>query len=440
MRGSDPIRSVAVKGRHTSRDDGRRWAPNAKQAALGVAPIAALLLAVGAGGAGLLAGRADLAAAGAVAGAVGVVAEQASSRSSRRRLREDRSQLRAQIRDLDAALARLNRELAGQPSVLRPDLPPAHTTGPLPLVSASDRAAGPVTPRSLPILTANRRGLQSCAPEMPGLLVPAVSAFGAPVFALPGQRPPATPITGLHLPPVENPSLPKLAPGPAAPVLRGSGVPQLDAGPRQAVPAHRVLGPADASEAGEFGEAGGDGLRDDLALIGAALSAERGAPPSRPAAATPADQVASGGQPARGAVVVDLRAVPATAPSTAAMGSASPLEVDDLVYAAIAEAGADDFTLSLEKPSRHTASLFEPVARSGPSGRLDPHAGDVPSGPLWVDDTEMRRLAGTARTASRAMRPTLPPSPYFTPGAFATEPFATEPFATEPGPARRHSA
>lgn len=364
-----------MKGRHTSETEGRRWAPNARQAALSVAPVAALLIAVGAGGTGLLTGRADLAAAAAAVGCAGVLIEQVSSRSNRRRLRQDRAAMKARIRELDALVAELTRELAGLPSVLRPEPPPAPTTGPLPLVAASDRAATPATPRSLPILTANRRGLQSCAPELPGLPVPSMSAFGAVV---PGQRPPATPITGLHLPPVEDPSLPKLTPGPGAPVVR-----QLDPGPR-----HEL----------------------DLALIGAALHAERADESAR---AEPADR----------RLVVDLRSIPATAPVTATMSGTSSVEVDSLVFAAIAEAGADDFTITLEQPARRAVSLFEPAVRSSASGPGRPRADAVrtSSWPVTADDAELRRLAGTARTASRAMRPSPPPSPFFTPGAFEAQ-------------------
>lgn len=398
-----------MKGRHTSENDGRRWAPNARHAALSVAPIAALLIAVGAGGAGLLTGRADLAAAGAAVGGAGVVIEQVSSRSNRRRLRQDRGAMKARIRELDALVAELTRELAGLPSVLRPEPPPPPATGPLPLVSASDRAAGPATPRSLPILTANRRGLQSCAPELPGLPVPALSAFGVsgsaapgtvaalagsvggPVGVVPGQRPPATPITGLNLPPVEDPSLPKLTPGPAAPVVR-----QLDPGPRQPLTGRRGRH-SSWSGTGEPREGG----VHDLALIGAALHAERAEPRER-------------------GLVVDIRSVPASAPVTATMSGASPAEVDGLVFAAIAQARADDFTIALEQPARRAVSLFEQVVRSG-SGRARADAVRAPSGPVAVDDDELRRLAGTARTASRAMRPSPPPSPFFTPGAFEAE-------------------
>ena len=387
---------------------------------------------MGAGAAGLVTGRADLAAVGAAAGAVGVVIEQTSSRSSRRRLRQDRSQLRGQIRDLDALVVRLNRELAGQPSVLRPEPPPSPTTGPLPVVSASHRAASPATPRSLPILTANRRGLQSCAPGLPGLPVPAASVFGPGLAALPGQRPPATPITGLHMPPVEDPSLPKLEPGPAAAVLHGGGVPRLEPGPREDLTTRRAGRPGRGAHRadGEPGATGTDDVHDDLALIGAALHAEHAAGAPRPGAIASGGSAPSAQPSARSATVVDLRSVPASAPSTATMGRGGAGGVDQLVYAAIAEAGADDFTLTLERPARRAASLFEPVHRQGPTSAHPPAAEWAPAGTARVDDSEMERLAAAARTASRAMRHRLPPSPYFTPGAFDAE----------SEPARRDSA
>lgn len=326
----------------------------------------------------------------------------------------------------------MNRELAGQPSVLRPEPPPSPTTGPLPVVSASHRAASPATPRSLPILTANRRGLQSCAPGLPGLSVPAASAFGPGMAALPGQRPPATPITGLHLPPVEDPSLPKLEPGPAAPVLHGGGVQSLQPGPREALTTRRggrIERGAHRAD-GEPGARDADDVHDDLALIGAALYAEHVARSPRPGAVASGGSAPDAQRSAGSATVVDLRSVPASAPRTATMGRGGAGGVDELVYAAIAEAGADDFTLTLEQPARRATSLFEPVHRESPTSAHPPAAEWAPSGPVRVDDAEMQRLATAARTASRAMRPSLPPSPYFTPGAFDAD----------SEPARRDSA
>ena len=406
-----------------------------------MAPVAAVLLAVGAGGIGLMTGRADLAAAGAASGAAGVLLEQAASRSTRRRLRQDRTQLRGQIRDLDARLGRLNRELAGAPSVLRPLPPPAPTTGPSPVVEAADRATGPATPRSLPILTANRRGLQSCAPELPGLPVPAISgplvrhpdlapvaALGPTLAGVPGQRPPATPISGLHLPPVEDPDLPKLQPGPAAPMLHTAGMPRLRPGPSEVFAEHSVS----ASEVGD------DPL--ELAMIGAALLAEREAGPATRSAARPRHRVAAGrgeaggeafvagsGQ-AVGAVaaassrpgVLDLRTVPSTRPATAVLSRRGAAAVDDLVFTAIEESTRSELELALE-PGRRPASLFEPVATPR-HGRHVPDPGDdAGGGRVAVDEVEMRRLAEAARYAARAMRSSPPPSPFFTPGAFDDE-------------------
>lgn len=383
---------VAVKGRHTSGDDRQHWAPNAKQAALAIAPMAALIIAVGAGGAGLLTRRADVATAGAAAGMAGVVLEQSKTRAARRRIRRDRTELRGQIRDLEATVAQLRRELDTAPSVLRPTPPPLPTTGPLPIVDAFDRASSPATPRSLPILTANRRGLQSCAPGLPGMPVPAVSATGVSPLGwpiLPSQRPPATPITGLHMPPLEDPSLPKLTPGPAAPVLATAGVPKLTPGPSQQVAEH----PDGARVAGHGRHAGlgrhavtppsAEPLHD-LALIGAALAGDLA---NRPETS-----------------VVDLRAVPARRPMTATMPAA---QVEAMVYASIADAAADDFVVTLEGSGGRSASLFEPVNRPAHDAR--------------AEQEDIRQVAAGARAASRAMRPRVPPSPFFTPGAFVGE-------------------
>ncbi len=365
-----------MKGRHSSSETDRRWAPNARLAALGVAPIAAAVLAVGAGGTGLALGRADLAAAGAVTGAGGVLLEQIASRRTRRRLRRDRSDLRRRILELESAVSALKRERDASPAMLFPQPPPAPITGPLPIVSAEHRAAGPITPRSLPILTANRRGLQSSAPAEAA----AVLASGL----LPGQRPPATPITGLSLPPVEDPGLPKLEPGPAAPMLHTGSVPRLDPGPSQSVDrGHR------------------DGSRDsgDFALIGAALIVERATRRPEPAAA-----------------VLDLRTAAADTPRTTTMSRTSPVRVDDMVLASMTESDRGEFEVFLEQPARRAASLFEP------SGR---HVAERATGePFHVDEVQMRRLADAARHASRQMRSSgrhLPASPYFTPGAFDGE-------------------
>lgn len=398
-----------MKGRHTSGDDGQRWAPNAKQAALSIAPMTALVIALGAGGAGLALHRADLAAAGAASGAFGVALEQANSRAGRRRLRTDRAQLRARIRELELAVAEAHRERDAAPSVLRPTPPPSPTTGPLPIVDAFDRAASPATPRSLPILTSNRRGLQSCAPGLPGTPVPARSAAGLGplnLFGLPAQRPPATPITGLEMSMTRDPSLPVLPPGPGAPVLATAGVPVLEPGPTESVEAHSgsragvgrhaghgrhaVMRPEDEQRRVTAGRAESQPSFDalaDLALIGAAL----------------ADDLAA-------AAVVDLRTVPERHPATATM---APDQVEALVYASISSAAAqDDFVLTLERPEPRPASLFEPASR----GHHD--AGERS---VVVDQAAMRQLAEGARAASRAMRPGVPPSPFFTPGAFVPD-------------------
>ncbi|MBL8929541.1 MAG: hypothetical protein JNL54_05420 [Kineosporiaceae bacterium] len=384
-----------MKGRHTSGDDGQRWAPNARQAALAIAPMAALVIAVGGAGAGLLLHRADVAAAAAGAGAMGVALEQMGARGSRRRLRQDRAEMRARIRELESAITALRRELDAAPSVLRPVPPPTPITGPLPLVDAFDRPAAPATPRSLPILTSNRRGLQSCAPGAPGALVPALSADGAgpmTAFGLPAQRPPATPITGLELAMHHDPSLPTLSPGPAAPVLATSGVPVLEPGPSEPLDA---LGAAPAGSGRHAGLGRHATTRPVLEPVAVASLHDGHAP-------VPHDVPVP-----HEAAVVDLRTLPQRRPATAVL---SPVEVEDLVYASISAPEQEDVVLHLERPQRRPASLFEPV-----------HQHLVPERPVTVDQDALRELAAGARAASRAMRPGLPPSPFFTPGAFIEE-------------------
>ncbi|MFZ0158113.1 MAG: hypothetical protein WAL50_03700, partial [Kineosporiaceae bacterium] len=127
----------------------------------------------------------------------------------------------------------------------------------------------------------------------------------------------------------------------------------------------------------------------DLALIGAALAGDLAAA-----------EVAGPGD------VVDLRAIPVRHPMTASMPAA---EVEAMVYASIADADAadDDFVLTMEGPAGRPSSLFEPVRRPHHDSRAEPE--------------DIRRVAAGARAASRAMRPRVPASPFFTPGAFVGE-------------------
>jgi hypothetical protein len=92
-------------------------------------------------------------------------------------------------------------------------------------------------------------------------------------------------------------------------------------------------------------------------------------------------------------------------------------QVEAMVYASIADAAADDFVVTMEGPAGRSASLFEPVRRPHHDPRAQPE--------------DIRRVAAGARAASRAMRPRVPASPFFTPGAFIGE--------SRPDPAR-HSA
>jgi hypothetical protein len=121
---------------------------------------------------------------------------------------------------------------------------------------------------------------------------------------------------------------------------------------------------------------------------------------SRPPAtstSTPSTGVSSSGAPI--GVVVDLRSVPEVSPATAVAPAA---EVEAMVFASIAGAAEDDFVVTLEGEPRRPANLFEPSGgAAAPGGH---HAA-------------IRDLAVGARAASRAMRPGVPPSPFFTPGA-----------------------
>jgi len=321
---------------------------------------------------------------------LGLVTERVQSRTARRALRQDRARMRGQLHHLQVEVAQLRRELATQPSVLIPQPPPSPVTGPLQIVvDAFDRAASPPTPRSLPILTSNRRGLQSCAPGLAGPSVPAISVPGAswplptsiepavaghqPVGQLPSQRPPATPITGLYLPPVTDPSLPQLEPGPAVPVL-SSSVPQLAPGPREP-----VTGPIQLPVELPRREPSGHDLF------------------------TPATRSREGW-----ADVIDVRTIPAREPATASGLSAE--SIDALVYSSLAQAEVDGLTLTMEGPWRVAGSLFEPVV---------PSENSQAPGSVLAD--RVGQATAAARQASRSSGAALPPSPFFTPGAFERE-------------------
>ncbi len=317
------------------------------RAALACAPVASLLVTAGASASGLALHRADLAAAGAGVAVLGLVGERMQSRAARRHLRRDRARMRSQLHLVQAEVTELRRQLVHQPAVLLPQPPPPPATGPLQIVvDAFDRASSPPTPRSLPILTSNRRGLQSCAPGLAGPSVPAVSW----PIQLPAQRLPATPITGLHLPPVADPSLPELEPGPAVPVLSVGVVAQLAPGPREP-----VTGPLDLP-------------------------------------------------------VTDIRTVPARRTAVAAGLSAE--SIDALVYSSLARAELDGLTLTLEGPPRVPGSLFEPAVPAGSMRLVDAEAdriGPAAAGPAPAGQT------------ARGGAQHLPPSPFFTPGAFERE-------------------
>jgi hypothetical protein len=367
------------------------------QAALACAPVASLLVTAGASASGLALHRADLAAAGAGVAALGLVGERMQSRAARRHLRQDRARMRGQLHEVQNEIARLRRELATQPAVLLPQPPPTSPgTGPRPVVvDAFDRASSPPTPRSLPILTANRRGLQSCAPGLVGPSVPAISwplqvpppqvqmpqqpmpqvPAAQPVAQLPVQRPPATPITGLHLPPVADPSLPELEPGPAVPVLSAGVVPQLPPGPCEP-----VTGPVELPRP----------PHQDHSLF------------------TPAGSGRSGDRRADVIDVIDVRTVPARESASSAGLSAE--SIDALVYSSLVHAERDGLTLTLEGPPRVPGSLFEPVV---PVRSAHP-----------ADTSRAGRIAqGTAAAVQtfRGGAAELPPSPFFTPGAFERE-------------------
>ena len=322
-----------VPGRHdshTRRQDG--WAPTAANAVAAAAPATSLFAALGLAGGGYLAGREDVAACGALVGAFGLVAERFASRGLRRRLRRERMRHRDDLRGVSRDLADLQRQFAALRSELdaarSARVEPADLHPPIGVEAGAVRrlAVPEPVPVQVPVqvpvavpVAGQALHLAEDAPlDEPRDDEPA-AAEPVPVSAAPVSAAPVAAL-GLLIPgqvrsPIATGGIPLLAPGPSEPVR------VIDL---------RATGPATAPIAVPM-------ARPVTAPVTAPLTA----PLTRPLTA------------------------PLTRPTTL-----PPAAVDALVYAALAEAEADELTRVLADPGRrgrHAGNLLAGDAH---------HAGD----------------------------------------------------------------
>jgi hypothetical protein len=287
-----------VPGRHDVQPSGRRrWAPTAFDAVVAATPATSLFAALGLASGGYLVGREGVAACGAVVGAFGLVVERFATRGVRVRLRRERLRHRNDLQGVSDQLRQLQRELNG----LRDDL----------------------------------NGVRSERDAVTDQLQAAVSELSASRTA------------ALGVSPVNAPTTPVAPAGPVAPVAPVTpGVPFVpDA-------------PAATSLRAAFGALVPGQVRSPIATGGIPVL-EPG--PSEPVPA-----------------VIDLRtprSIPlrsAPEPITEPMHTLSPETVDALVYAALAEADADELTRTLEVPGMREAGRHAGPLHTGDAH----HAGD----------------------------------------------------------------
>ena len=352
-----------------------------------------MLAAVGAGAAGYLTRNPDLGAIGALAGAAGAVAESARTRTSRVKARDERAVLREEVRILAAAVEKLSNEVNARPAMLRPEPLPAFAPAgaSMQVVSTFSRPAEPATPRSLPILTANHRGLQSSRFEAAAPVPPTVPAPTAPAPLVLTSAPVATAAIARLV--AETPRL-QAADVDDVPTTQ---IPRLATAPAHWTPAEPL--PSIAMPAAT------------TAVPRLILGGDRSALPMPRPPATPIT----------GLLLPSFRHGSAT--------SVSEMRVVDLRSSSRVPAGSliesRTTTAPLTRRSRTTVaatevvepiSLFEPVRHHEPTSLFEPRPrngrpGAVPTAP----DPQ---AADGARHAWRGMRPGVPPSPFFTPGAF----------------------
>jgi hypothetical protein len=353
-----------VSGRHGSWQV-RRWAPTALSAVVALIPAGALLAAVAAAGSGYLLHRVDMAAAGAGTAALGLAVERLQSRSTRRRARRERWEhrqeehahldeiagLRLELADAHHTLAVLRSrivtlqeraavggrpalgELAARQRQVREAASDDAPTMPLRRITAGDLPTNPLTTRPVaagPGLVAERP-----TPAQRQRRRPVVSRAGSDaVPGTPGWRPLGpVPVeaTGAVAAPGVRPA--GAAPGhpegrpTARPTAQPTGIPAV---PPPAPQPLRALA---------FGPLSGDTHLPELP-----------AGPARPVLHPAAAMLPPGPRdPVSGplAIIVDARS---GAGGTAGPRTPSPVAVDAMVYAALAEARADELTRTLERP------------------------------------------------------------------------------------------
>jgi hypothetical protein len=365
-----------------------------------IVPAGALVSAAGAAGSGYLLHRADIAAAGAGTAAVGLAVERLQSRALRRRARRERWEWRVEREEMREGLDELRRDLAEAHhtlNVLQLRVQTLHER-------AGDERTGDErtgeTPRpEMTEIVAHQRLAREAGPfdgaaTMPlrrlGFPLPAETAVVNPV---PVNPMPVKPAAGRPTPgePERRRPLVTLAHQPAAPaeaaVLTGSGLQPpggysdrafraLSAGERE--PATSVWFETDHRSgdhrcAGHRSAGRVDGGDRPAPIILGPLNH----PPRLPSLSIgPSEPLRTGSgvpllppgprDPVSGplAIVVDLAAMPR---ETTAPSPAPSEDVDEMVYAALAEAEADELTAMLRGLGDHDLDRRRPGTRIDPS-------------------------------------------------------------------------
>jgi hypothetical protein len=300
-----------VPGRHDFQPPSgrRRWAPTALDAVVAATPATSLFAALGLAGGGYLVGREGVAACGAVVGAFGLIIERFQTRGVRVRLRRERARYRTDLHGVGDQLRQLQRELSG----LRDDMNSVR--------SERDAVRGELQ-AALHELSAARTSVSGVAPIVAGPTsspIEVVEAIG-PIEVLetaavePGERPSvqrveATEADVRRLTAATRAAFGALVPGQSRSPIATGGIPMLRPGPSESVP--KVI------DLRSYGRAGVE-------------------------------------------------------PITEPMHTLSLEAVDALVYAALAEADADELTLALEVPGEREVGRHAGPLHTGDAH----HAGD----------------------------------------------------------------
>ncbi|HEX2806341.1 MAG TPA: hypothetical protein VHN80_09240, partial [Kineosporiaceae bacterium] len=316
----------------------RRWAPTALDAVVAATPATSLFAALGLAGGGYLVGREGLAACGAMVGAFGLIIERFQTRGVRVRLRRERARYRSDVHGVSEQLRQLQRELSG----LRDDMKEVRSE------RDAVRAELHATLRQMSDLRTSALGARPVVAAEP---VAAVAADGR----------------------AESIGLPELIGLPEVPEL--IELPELieRPDPTEPVDQDELLLPVQQVETSEA----------DLRRLTAATRAAFGAVvpgQSRSPIATGGIPMLRPGPSESLPQVIDLRSYGRSSgePVTEPTRTLSPEAVDALVYAALAEADADELTRTLEVPGEREAGRHAGPLHTGDAH----HAGNYARGEL----------------------------------------------------------